>query len=419
MWKNIFDRMLSRLIQTGQLRVTYPDGQKATYGAPADLTGARTGAELGAAVRIADAAALRALCLNPELSLGECYMNKTLEVENDDVEGLLRVLLRNQRRADLPLWARSYSALRYGAQNWLRRNTPGLARKNVAHHYDISDDLYRLFLDADMQYSCAYFHAPDLSLDQAQEAKKAHIAAKLQIEPGMRVLDIGCGWGGMALTLAREHGAHVTGITLSENQLATAQRRAAEAGVEHNTEFRLQDYRDLNDSFDRIVSIGMLEHVGIPFFGDYFAQVANLLDRDGVALIHTIGSLAPPGAQAEWINKYIFPGGYIPTLSQLAPTLERSGLWTLDIEMLRLHYAMTLRHWLARFDANLDTVRQSYDARFIRMWRYYLIACYMTFEEDHQAVFQFQLGHRRDAVPLTRDYLYADRPLADMHEAAE
>jgi len=410
MWTNIFDRMLQRLIQTGQLQVTYPDGRTECYG---------TQAEPGAAVRITQEATLRALCLNPELALGESYMEGTLQIEGDDVEGLLRVLLRNRRRDDLPLWARFYSRLRYGAQSWLRRNTPGLARKYVAHHYDLSDDLYRLFLDEDMQYSCAYFSDPGMSLEDAQRAKKAHIAAKLRIEPGMRVLDIGCGWGGMALTLARDHGAHITGVTLSENQLATARRRAAEAGMERNTEFRLQDYRDISETFDRIVSVGMLEHVGVPFYGTYFAQVANLLERDGLALIHTIGSLAPPGAQAEWITKYIFPGGYIPTLSQLTPAVERSGLWSLDIEVMRFHYAMTLRHWLDRFDANLDTVRQSYDDRFIRMWRYYLIACFMTFEEEQQVVFQFQLGHRGDAAPLTRDYLHPLAPDRDFHEAAE
>jgi len=410
MWTNIFDRMLTRLIQTGHLQVTYPDGRTKGYGAPS---------EPSAAVRLTDEATLRAFCLNPELALGESYMEGTLQIEGDDVEGLLRVLLRNARRDDLPLWARLYNRLRFGAQSWLRRNTPGLARKNVAHHYDLSDDLYRLFLDEDMQYSCAYFTDPAMSLEAAQHAKKAHIAAKLRIEPGMRVLDIGCGWGGMALTLARDFGAQVTGVTLSENQLATARRRAAEAGLERNTEFRLQDYRDISETFDRIVSVGMLEHVGVPFYGAYFEQVARLLDRDGLALIHTIGNLAPPGAQAEWITKYIFPGGYIPTLSQLTPAVERSGLWSLDIEVMRLHYAMTLRHWLERFDANLDTVRQSYDERFIRMWRYYLIACIMTFEEEQQVVFQFQLGHRRDAAPLTRDYLYAGPTRAGLHEAAE
>ena len=410
MWTTVFDSMLSRLIQKGQLRITYPDGQTKTYG---------SGSGPGAEVRLTDDKAIRALCLKPELALGECYMDGTLQIVNDDLEGLFRVVLRNGRNDDIPVWARAYNRLRYAVQAWVKRNTPRLARQNVAHHYDISDDLYRLFLDRDMQYSCAYFSDPAMSLEDAQVAKKAHIANKLQIEPGMRVLDIGCGWGGMAMTLAGDYGAHVTGVTLSENQLATAKRRASGAGLENRTEFRLQDYRDIGEKFDRIVSVGMLEHVGVPFYGEYFNQVANLLDDNGVALIHTIGSLEPPGAQAEWITKYIFPGGYVPSLSQLTPAIEKSGLWSLDIEVLRLHYAMTLRHWLERFDARIDTVRQSYDNRFIRMWRYYLIACFMTFEEEHQGVFQLQLGHSRTAVPLTRDYLYADRSPAKLREAAE
>ena len=410
MWKAVFDRMLSQLIKVGQLQVTYPDGQTKTYG---------SGDGPAAAVNVTRASALKALCLKPELSLGECYMDNTLQIAEDDLEGLFRVVLRNARSTDIPMWARLYNTLRYGAQSWIRRNTPQLSRQNVAHHYDISDDLYRLFLDKDMQYSCAYFTDPDMTLEDAQAAKKAHIATKLQIEPGMKVLDIGCGWGGMALTLARDYGARVTGVTLSENQLATAKRRAAAAGVADQTDFRLQDYRHLDEKFDRIVSVGMLEHVGVPFYRAYFNQVSNLLDRGGVALIHTIGNLEPPGAQAEWITKYIFPGGYIPTLSQLTPAIEKSGLWSLDIEVLRIHYAITLRHWLARFDAQIDTVRKTYDDRFIRMWRYYLIACFMTFEEEAQGVFQMQLGHRHDVVPLTRDYLYPTRVVGQADQAPE
>ena len=397
MWKTVLDRMLVKLIKRGQLVVTYPDGESRTYGS-------NNGASCK--VRLTDEKATKALCLKPELALGECYMDGMLQIADDDLEGLFRVVLRNARSMDIPVWARFYSKLRFAVQSLVRLNTPKHSRRNVAHHYDISDDLYRLFLDQDMQYSCAYFTDPKMSLEDAQIAKKAHIAAKLQIEPGMKVLDIGCGWGGMAITLARDYGARVTGVTLSENQLATAKRRAEEAGVADKTEFRLQDYRALNEKFDRIVSVGMLEHVGVPFYGDYFAQVSRLLDDAGVALIHTIGSLDTPGAQAEWVNKYIFPGGYIPSLSQLAPAIERSDLWSLDIEVLRLHYAMTLRHWLARFDDKIDIVRQSYDERFIRMWRYYLVACFMTFEEEKQVVFQFQLGHQRSPVPLTRDYMY-------------
>ncbi|MCB1365686.1 MAG: class I SAM-dependent methyltransferase [Rhodobacteraceae bacterium] len=410
MWETVFDRFVSRLVRDGQLFVTYPDGRKSAYGQPG---GDRAG------VTIADRATLRALCLNPELALGEAYMNATLRVENDDLEGLLRLLVRNRKGDRMPVWVRAVSRARYLAQTWLLRNTETAARRNVAHHYDISDDLYRIFLDADMQYSCAYFAHPDMTLEEAQAAKKAHIATKLQIEPGMRVLDIGCGWGGMGLTLARDYGARVTGVTLSRNQLATARRRAAEAGLQDRADFRLQDYRSLGERFDRIVSVGMLEHVGAPHYPTYFGKVAELLDHDGLALIHSIGACSPPFAQSHWIRKYIFPGGYIPSLSELAVPIEVSGLWSLDIEVLRLHYARTLRHWLARFDANLETVRRMYDDRFIRMWRYYLIASYTTFEQEQQAVFQFQLGHKVDAAPLTRDYLYRDPHGGQQRKAAE
>ncbi|MFV0514985.1 MAG: class I SAM-dependent methyltransferase [Jhaorihella sp.] len=410
MWETVFDRFVSRLVRDGELHVTYPDGKKRVYGRPG---------EDSAGVIIAGHATLRALCLNPELALGEAYMNATLRVENDDLEGLLRLLVRNRKGERMPVWVRALSRMRHVAQTWLLRNTETAARRNVAHHYDLSDDLYRLFLDADMQYSCAYFAHSDMTLAEAQAAKKSHIATKLQIAPGMRVLDIGCGWGGMGLTLARDYGAQVTGVTLSQNQLTTAQRRAAEAGLQDRAEFRLADYRSLNERFDRIVSVGMLEHVGALHYPTYFGKVADLLDRDGLALIHTIGTCSPPFAQSHWIRKYIFPGGYIPSLSELAVPIEESGLWCLDIEVLRLHYARTLRHWLARFDANLETVRGMYDDRFIRMWRYYLIASFTTFEQEHQAVFQFQLGHKVDAAPLTRDYLYCDRHGSQQRKAAE
>lgn len=401
MWDTVFHRMVSRLIRSGQLRITLPDGQTQEYGSAAGPA-----ADLQVAMTIRDGAVLRALCLNPDLALGEGYMNGQIVIENDDLEGLIRLVLRNLNDDALPAWVRLTDRLRYAARHLLHRNNAASARRNVAHHYDISDDLYRLFLDQDMQYSCAYFRDPEMTLEQAQAAKKAHIAAKLQIEPGMRVLDIGCGWGGMALTLARDHGAHVTGLTLSQNQLATAQARARDAGLQDRTDFRLLDYRLIEDRFDRVVSVGMLEHVGTPHYGEYFSKLHDVLEPDGVALIHTIGRTCPPTSQSPWIVKYIFPGGYIPALSQLAPAIEKSGLWTLDIEVWRLHYAMTLRHWRDRFEAALDQVRMMYDDRFIRMWRYYLTACILAFEEQDQAVFHFQLGKTRDAVPLTRDYLH-------------
>jgi cyclopropane-fatty-acyl-phospholipid synthase len=397
MWGTVFDNMVTRLIRSGTLRVTFPDGSIRTYG---------SGDGLSAAVRIHDPAVIRGLCLKPDLTLGEAYMDERLTIEDNDIDGLVRLVLRNRYTNVLPAWVRLMNGARLALGRFIQRNTPESARANVAHHYDLSNDLYRLFLDKDMQYSCAYFVDPGVSLEEAQRAKKAHIAAKLRIEPGMRVLDIGCGWGGMALTLARDYGAHVTGVTLSEQQLGLARSRAAEAGLEDQIDFRLLDYRLLNETFDRIVSVGMLEHVGLPHYGEYFSKVADLLDPDGIALIHTIGRTGPPMAQSEWITKYIFPGGYVPALSELAPAIESSGLWNADMETLRLHYAYTLRHWLARFDTAINEIRATYDDRFIRMFRYYLTVCALAFEEQEQGVFQFQLSHKRDAVPLTRDYLY-------------
>nr|WP_316632619.1 cyclopropane-fatty-acyl-phospholipid synthase family protein [Roseivivax sediminis] len=392
--------MLTRLVIDGELRVEWPDGHVTEYGRPD---------EFSAEVKFTDRAILRELCLRPVLALGEGYMDRRIVVDDDKLYDLVALLVRNRERSgDMPAWVNAMQSLRTAARNLVLRNSPVSARQNVAHHYDISDDLYRLFLDDDMQYSCAYFARPDMTLDEAQAAKKAHIARKLRIEPGMRVLDIGCGWGGMALTLAKDFGAHVTGVTLSSNQHRTAEQRAAAAGLSGKTEFRLQDYRDVTDRFDRIVSVGMLEHVGPPQFGVYFEKVAELLDPEGIALIHTIGLTMPPSPTSPWIMKYIFPGGYVPALSEVAPRIEKAGLWTADIEVLRGHYGPTLNHWRARFEANLDKVRQMYDERFVRMWRFYLVACETAFEEQHQGVYQFQLSKAQYAVPRTRDYLYED-----------
>ncbi len=307
-------------------------------------------------------------------------------------------------------------------RTWLRIarqwNPAPRARANVAHHYDLSARLYDLFLDADRQYSCAYFARPDMSLEEAQLAKKRHIAAKLLLRPGMRVLDIGCGWGGMALTLARDYGVQVTGVTLSEEQLKLARERAAKAGLSDRAEFHLMDYRDVEGPFDRIVSVGMFEHVGVPHYRAYFAKVQALLAEDGVALIHTIGRSQPPGSTSPWIDRYIFPGGYVPSLSEAMSAVEKAGLVTADIEVWRLHYAETLRHWHDRFVARQDEARALYDARFCRMWRYYLIASELTFRLNAQVVFQLQLARRQEAVPLTRDYLYpADRRTGLPHAA--
>ncbi len=410
MWQRIFETMLTGLISTGELHVTLPDGTTRRFG---------PGGGLEVAVRIADEATVRALTRQPELALGEAYTDGRLTVEGDDVAGLIRLMIRNRPWERLPSWVRGTNAVRARLAGLTFHNTKRSARANVAHHYDLSNDLYRLFLDEDMQYSCAYFTDPGMSLEAAQAAKKAHIAAKLRLEPGQRVLDIGCGWGGMALTLARDYGVHVTGVTLSERQLELGLARVAAAGLENRIELRLQDYREVTGRFDRIVSVGMLEHVGLPQFPTYFDKVSDLLEPDGVALIHSIGTASPPAAKNQWIDRYIFPGGYIPSLSELAPVVEAARLWATDIEVLRLHYALTLGHWLERFDANIAAARREFDERFIRMWRYYLIISRVSFEEHMQGVFQIQLAKRIATLPITRDYLYSHPPQGAMREAAE
>ncbi|MFD2740146.1 class I SAM-dependent methyltransferase [Sulfitobacter aestuarii] len=396
MWSRLFQHFLRGMMVCDCLRVTFPDGTTRNFGPSHGET---------VHITIHDEPTLRGLVLNPELTLGEAYMDGTLSITEGSLDDLIRILLRNREHGHLPAWITAANHARYHLRRIIQHNSPNRARANVAHHYDISDELYALFLDRDMQYSCAYFPEADMSLDAAQEAKKAHIAAKLCLKPGCHVLDIGCGWGGMALTLARDYGVRVTGITLSQNQLSTAQARASAEGLDRLVDFRLQDYRQVSETFDRIVSVGMLEHVGVPNYGTYFNTVARLLAPDGVALIHSIGRSAPPVHHSPWLNKYIFPGGYVPSLSELIGPLERSGLWQCDIEVWRLHYARTLRHWRKRFEDNLEQIHARYDDRFIAMFRYYFAICIATFEHQMHGVYQLQLAHRRDAVPLTRAYL--------------
>ncbi len=398
MWDSVLERLLHRLVQRGRLRVTFPGGRKAGFG----------DGDAGfpdVAIHLHSGAPLHRLALNPELALGECYTDGTLTIEGDDLHGLLELVLRNLRaRRTGPI--RLARGVRTALRALRQFNPAPRARRNVAHHYDLSGALYDLFLCADRQYSCAYFRDPGAELDAAQEAKKARIAAKLLIEPGMRVLDVGCGWGGMALTLAREHGAQVTGITLSEEQHRHATARARDEGLEDRVRFELMDYRDVTGRFDRIVSVGMFEHVGVPQYRAFFDTLRGLLTDDGVALVHTIGRAEPPGSTNPWIAKYIFPGGYVPAMSEVLAAIERADLWCTDVEVWRLHYAMTLRHWFDRFRTNETQARELYDERFCRMWRFYLAGCEQTFRFNTQTVFQFQLARRQDAVPLTRDYLY-------------
>jgi cyclopropane-fatty-acyl-phospholipid synthase len=374
------------LIEEGALSVRMP-GNKAPFGA--------AGADQAPiAVRIHDNATLRRIMLNPLLEVGEAYMDGRLTLERGDIYDLLELAAR--RLSNRLSW--------HGRAGG---NSPSAARRNAAHHYDLSGALYELFLDADKQYSCAYFARPGMSLEEAQAAKKRHIAAKLLLSPGQHVLDIGSGWGGLALSLAEQHGVHVTGITLSEEQLAAARKRAGACGQQGRVRFELRDYRETTGVFDRIVSVGMFEHVGPAHYQTFFDTVAARLAPKGVALVHTIGKTAGPARNNPWIEKYIFPGGVIPALSQIAPAIERAGLIITDLEVLRLHYAETLRAWRERFAQHRQEARALYDERFCRMWEFYLAGAEAGFRSGDLVVFQIQLAKDKTAVPLTRDYLYA------------
>jgi cyclopropane-fatty-acyl-phospholipid synthase len=387
---------LERFIRSGNLRVTTAGGSTFTLG---DGTGTPV------AIRFTTRAAERGVLIDPEVKFGEAYMDGTVVVEQGSIAEVLAVVLDQCVGGKPPFWARTQWLIRYLHRRLQQFNPPPRARRNVAHHYDLDGQLYALFLDADRQYSCAYFETPDQSLDDAQLAKKRHLAAKLLIAPGQRVLDIGSGWGGLALYLAETAGGRVTGITLSQEQLALARVRAAERGLSGTAEFRLQDYRDVPDKFDRIVSVGMFEHVGVGFYEAFFRKCAALMEEDGVMVLHSIGRSEGPNVTNPWIAKYIFPGGYIPALSEVLPAIERAGLLATDIEILRLHYAETLKAWRERFLAHREAVERLYDARFVRMWEFYLAAAEMAFREQDMMVFQVQLTKRQGVVPITRDYI--------------
>ncbi len=393
----LLNAMFRRFIQTGTVEIVDVSGQVHMHtGTPGRKV----------RIRLHDEKLYKSLVLNPELKLGEAYMDGTLTFEEGGIRDLLELYMDN--RANL----RSQpfqKAVRKGAKRLkklFQGNTLKRSRENVAHHYDLSNDLYRLFLDEGMNYSCAYYRSPDDSLDVAQENKLRHIASKMNIQPGDRVLDIGCGWGGMSLYLAQNFDVEVLGITLSTEQLELARTRAKEAGLEGKVRFELQDYRTLDDRFDRIVSIGMFEHVGLQYFEAYFSKIRDLLTEDGVAVVHSIGRKGGPGSTGAWIRKYIFPGGYSPALSETMGPVERAGLWITDIEIWRLHYAETLLEWSKRFAANWDTIAAMYDQRFCRMFEFYLIISELSFRAGKHMNFQLQLTRSRDALPLQRDYMY-------------
>jgi cyclopropane-fatty-acyl-phospholipid synthase len=389
---------LSRFIRRGSFTVTTAGGRTYAFG---DRRGPPV------AVRFTTAQAQRAVLLDPELKLGEAYMDGTLVVEQGSIADVIATLVWQDRFTG-PDWVLPPRLARYLLRRFQQFNPRSRARRNVAHHYDLDGRLYSLFLDGDQQYSCAYFESWDQSLDDAQLAKKRHLAAKLLLKPNATVLDIGCGWGGLALYLAETAGAQVTGITLSQEQHRLARRRAVERGRERDTTFRLVDYRDVEGHFDRIVSVGMFEHVGVGFYDAFFRKCAQLLADDGIMLLHFIGRSGKPSVTNPWIAKYIFPGGYIPALSEVLPAIERAQLVVTDTEVLQLHYAKTLNAWRERFLAHRDEVMRLYDQRFVRMWEFYLAASEMAFREGDMVVFQIQMAKQKGITPATRNYIASE-----------
>ncbi len=385
---------LNQFIRRGAMTFTTARGAKFSCG---DGTGEPV------SVRFLTADAERRILLDPELGLGEVYMDGTFIVENGSIADVLAILLDQPEM--LPRWAKLQWWLRYLVRHAQQFNPRGRSKDNVAHHYDLDGRLYSLFLDADKQYSCGYFETPEATLDDAQLAKKRHLAAKLSIRRGDRVLDIGSGWGGLGLYLAEMTGANVTGVTLSTEQLRASNARAAEKNLTQSAKFFLEDYRDIPGPFDRIVSVGMFEHVGVDFYDTYFKRCAELLTDDGVMMLHSIGRSHGPDVTNPWIAKYIFPGGYIPALSEVIPAIERAGLLVCDIEILRLHYAETLKAWRERFMARREEAVRLYDERFARMWEFYLASSEMSFRKQNLMNFQIQLAKRQGVVPMTRDYI--------------
>ncbi|GAA0306024.1 cyclopropane-fatty-acyl-phospholipid synthase family protein [Sphingomonas oligophenolica] len=397
----LIDRFLAARVKRGTLTVHHANGAVRTFGTPdpdfPDVT-----------IRFADKGAASFIVRNPSLGAGEAYMQGRLTVDGDDIRGLVTLMTAND------LWEDGKGALHANRGRRLvaavthRLNRINMARRskrNVAHHYDLSDRLYDLFLDSDRQYSCAYFTDPANSLERAQSDKKAHIAAKLALKPGMKVLDIGCGWGGLALYLHAKTGAEVLGVTLSEEQIKVARRRAEEAGVADKVKFELIDYRHVTGSFDRIVSVGMFEHVGPPFYRTFLRKCRDLLTDDGVMLLHTIGRAGGPGVTDDWTAKYIFPGGYNPALSEIVRANESLRFFLTDVEVLRLHYAYTLDHWYDRTVAAREAIVALYDEPFYRMWTFYLAGAAAAFRYGGMVNYQLQFAKNRHTLPITRDYM--------------
>ncbi len=402
----LLERFVSRLVRKGKLSITDAAGKLRVFG---------DGSGDPVHIVIHTAAAERAIAIDPTLAVPERYMDGEIDIVEGDLLSFLQLVYSNMDETGSQLFlVKLGEALRHPFRRLQQWNTAARAKRNVHRHYDLSEELYRLFLDEDMQYSCAYFETPEVSLEEAQRAKKRHIMAKLALERGQKVLDIGCGWGGLGLDIARQFDANVLGVTLSEEQHRVASSRAREQKLSNKARFEIVDYRSLKGPFDRIVSVGMFEHVGINHYRTFFDQSARLLADDGVMLLHTIGRSAPPAATNAFIRKYIFPGGYIPALSEVMPAIERSGLIVTDVEILRLHYAETLKHWQARFQKNRARAVEIYDERFARMWEFYLAGSEASFRWQEMVVFQIQLTKKRETLPVTRAYIgETEKQLAD------
>ena len=392
----LLDRAMKQFVKSGSLRITDADGTLHDYEGEAGPH---------AAIRLTDKRLHTALVFTPELSTGEAYVDGTLILEEGTLRDFLALYAINKANFPKPPMRRALKPLVKKMRRLFKKNTLAKSVKNVAHHYDISNELYSLFLDDDLNYSCAYFRDPADTLEIAQRNKLRHIAAKLDLKPGQRVLDIGCGWGSMAMYLAEAAGVEVTGITLSVEQHALATKRAAERGLGTRVKFELMDYRHMTGSFDRIVSVGMFEHVGVRHYEEYFAQIGRLLTPDGVALVHTIGRRGGPSSTGPWIEKYIFPGGYSPSLSEMTSAVEASKLWVTDVEVWRLHYAETLKEWERRFQANRAAIAALLDERFCRMWEFYLVTSEYSFRHLKHVVFQVQITKALETLPVTRDYI--------------
>jgi len=408
---NIFlQRVVERLVRTGNLAITGSNGSTAIYG---DGSGPRVH------LHLKTAHAERAIALDPSLGLPEAFMDGEVDFLEGDVLSLLHLVYDNMGPAGIDAaWARAVESLRIAFRRLQQVNTHARSKRNVQRHYDLSGEMYKLFLDTDMQYSCAYFERPDMTLEEAQHAKKRHLAAKLSLKAGQSVLDIGSGWGGLGLYLAKSFDVDVLGVTLSTEQHAVATERAQAEGLDGRVHFEIRDYRDLSERFDRIISVGMFEHVGVNHYRTFFEKCATLLKPDGVMVLHSIGRFGPPTATAAFIRKYIFPGGYIPALSEVFPAIEKSGLMVNDVEILRLHYADTLKHWRERFLANRDRAKAIYDERFCRMWEFYLSASEAAFRWQDLMVFQIQLTKKNDVLPVTRGYIEKCEKALSMHEMA-